>query len=374
MKILHVQKIKGVAGSEKYLMALLPELVKKGIQVELVCICSLQEKQQLHSFFNHFISQNIAVHVIEITRFSIVKVVRNLKKIVGQNKFDIVNSHLIHAEFYCALLKLIGVKFKLVSTKHGYSESFTSKGYFNVNVPKDLYYFITKFNEKFIYKSIAVSKALKKLYYNNRLTSSENIEVIYHGYDYAKISENEIQTSSNYQLAIVGRLIPLKGHKYALKALSILINRVKNVRLTIVGSGSHETVLRDLAKELNIADQVKFVGFQSNPRVWMANANVVLVPSISEGFGLTIIEAFSVKKPVIAFDVPACNEIVNEFNGFLIPPFDCEIFAQKIELLLTQPKLVHNKGEVALNDQLIKFNLSTMINKHCQFYANCVAD
>jgi glycosyltransferase involved in cell wall biosynthesis len=120
-----------------------------------------------------------------------------------------------------------------------------------------------------------------------------------------------------------GRLVPQKDQETLLRAMAIY-RRSGSGRLLILGTGPLREHLENLAHELQIADAVDFVGFQSNPLPWFRRCDAFVLSSRSEGFGIALAEAMGCGTPVISTDCehgPA--EILGHGRyGTLVPPQD----------------------------------------------------
>jgi glycosyltransferase involved in cell wall biosynthesis len=105
----------------------------------------------------------------------------------------------------------------------------------------------------------------------------------------------------------------------------------------------------------------------------MKSSDIVLVPSKAEGFGLVLLEAYSVKKPIVYFDVPALNEIViNQKTGLLVAPYSTSDFTKSIKYLLNNKKIAKNFGEQGYQYQKEAFYMKVMIDKTIKFYHSCL--
>ena len=181
MKILFVQKVKAIAGSEKYFLGLIPELEKRGIQTEFVCVYNKNDKEKTLEFIKLYEHLHFKIHTIEVkSDKSIFKTLRKIRSLYLNGNFDLVHSHLIHADLWCTLLKrMLVIKCPIVSTKHGYEEKFISENGFNVKaLPNNLYYKICRFSEKKITLSFAVSEGLKKLFIESNICSPGEIRTV----------------------------------------------------------------------------------------------------------------------------------------------------------------------------------------------------
>jgi glycosyltransferase involved in cell wall biosynthesis len=375
MKILFAQNIVGIAGSENYFLQLFPELLKKGYTIGFLCFYPHCESSGYLSFKEKLENMGVDVFTLEFSTFPRVVFFKRIKEIIKENDYDIIHTHLIHADLFLAITKLLfNRKLKIVSTKHGYEEAFMMEhGLDHTKINKNFYYFSAYFAEKLINRSYAISKSLRSLYIKSRICNSTKLDLIYTGFDYPTISLSETKRYSNCQLVIAARLTKLKGHIFAFNALKILKLKFPDIVLLVIGTGKLQDELKRKAEELGIEKNVIFLGFQKNPREWMAVSDVVIFPSIAEGFGLVAIEAFSVKKPVVAFDVPAINEIVihNE-TGLLAKPLDSQNLAENIESLLTDPNLRKLLTDKAFQSLTCFFNQRRMMEELEGFYKRVI--
>ena len=372
MKILHAHIITGIAGSESYLLKTLPAIKAAGIEVEFLCIYRQGHKIDTNSFTEKIDNQGIKVHFLPIGWLSYLFAIQRLHCIITRGNYDLIHTHLIHADVILAgYKKLINAKIKLVSTKHGYEEAYTVGPKLKAKVlPTNLYYRLAVFAEKQMIKSYAISASLKELYVWLQISKSNRIEVINYGFDFPTSIQSEgLLPKSKTNLVIVGRLEETKGHVYALRALRKIVNQNSNILLTIVGIGSFEKEIRKEIDRLELADYVDLKGYMPNGIEFMHAADIILVPSIREGFGIVVLEAFSQKKPILVFDVPAVNEIVvNEFSGFVIPAFSVDKFAAKLELLINFPELREEQGINGFNTWQKLYSMERMLGNTLSFY------
>ncbi len=152
------------------------------------------------------------------------------------------------------------------------------------------------------------------------------------------------------QILTVARLVKRKGLDSLLRAVALLSDL--SIRLLIQGSGSDEKSLRELAATLGIEDRVTFLGFrerESLPPVYQ-NADIFIMPSHSESFGLAVLEAMACGLPVIVSRVGGMVDYVEEgVNGLIVPPNDAMRLAEAIRHLAEAPEICRAMG--ARNNQ-----------------------
>jgi len=158
-----------------------------------------------------------------------------------------------------------------------------------------------------------------------------------------KENSTEENESSGNRILFAGQIIRGKGLDLLLEALSKV---KKPFHLDVIGKGDDEENIRKTVSELKLNGRITFHGWVNDPAAFFKNAALVVFPSRwQEPFGLVGIEAFSFKKPVVAFDVGGVGEwLKNGENGYLIEPFDTYSMAAKIEFLLSNPKQCARMG------------------------------
>ncbi|MDX1348702.1 MAG: glycosyltransferase family 4 protein [Putridiphycobacter sp.] len=376
MKILFIQKVKALVGSEKYFLELIPALQKNGIAVTFACIYNSKDKDKTQLFIEQCKELDINIKYLEVSSDkSIIKTLKFLRQVFQNDHFDLVHSHLIHADLWATILKRFKIMTcPIVSTKHGYDENYIAKnGFEGSTVPKNLYYRLCQFSEKKIARSFAVSHGLRTLFVDSKICKAENIETIHHGFELPSVNSqlNSKFRASKNQLIIIGRVIPFKGHLHLIRALATVKQEFDDVSLVILGHGDkqHIKALKNEAKLLNVDDHIVFAGYQTNIYDYLVNSDIMIVPSIAEGFGLVFLEAMNAKLPIIGFDVPATNEIIeNEKTGFLIPPYNESLLAEAICRLLKSPEERLQFGQNAKNKLDSYFCLSRMLDETICFY------
>lgn len=182
--------------------------------------------------------------------------------------------------------------------------------------------------------------------------------VIFNGVDTAQFTPGIEQhaarrqfgfTADSVVFGFAGRLVGWKGLDYALRAL---VRQTSKVQLAIVGEGPAKPALQALARELNIEERVHFHGALPHaalPAFYHA-IDAGLFPSIAdEAFGITIAEAMSCGKPVIASHIGGIPEVVgNEGNcGLLVPPADAAALAQAMAQFVGDAGLRATMGSAA---------------------------
>jgi D-inositol-3-phosphate glycosyltransferase len=180
-------------------------------------------------------------------------------------------------------------------------------------------------------------------------------------------------------LLFVGRIQPLKGLDVAIRTLAQLDR--DDAELVIVGGPSGLAGPSELAKvhaladDLGVRDRVRFVLPQPHHLLstWYRAADVVLVPSRSESFGLVALEAAACGAPVVASDVGGLRTIIDDGRtGFLVEPRDPSAFAVAVDKLLADPALANEMGAAGA-ERSRDFTWSTAAARLRRLYADLVS-
>jgi glycosyltransferase involved in cell wall biosynthesis len=147
------------------------------------------------------------------------------------------------------------------------------------------------------------------------------------------------------EIVTVASLKSMKGIGVALEAAAKL--RDINYQWTFVGDGPEADRFRDMADELGLSDRVRFVGFQQDPQPFYRRSDIYVLPSFTEGFGLSLVEAMSAGLPVVATRCGRVVEGLVSAAGELVPVGDATALADGIRRLLEDPERRDSLGEAA---------------------------
>jgi glycosyltransferase involved in cell wall biosynthesis len=150
-------------------------------------------------------------------------------------------------------------------------------------------------------------------------------------------------------LGIVAHILPHKGYDDLVQALALLLEKLPTVKCLIVGRAPRKRYLQRLlqrAERLSVRDRLIMAGFQEDVVPFLHTMDVFVLPSRTEGFPMTILEAMAAGRPVVATAVGGIPEIVRDGEtGFLTPPGDPGRLAEAFLQLLEAPTLATAMGE-----------------------------
>ena len=158
-------------------------------------------------------------------------------------------------------------------------------------------------------------------------------------------TENFEEKINPFQFVFVGRLVFYKNLEVVIKATNIIKKTFPKIKLIIVGNGPYKKILSDLVNKLNLNKNVTFKGYVNTEEKLrlISESNALVFPSLFEGFGLVILEAFSQERPVVVSDIRPMSDIVSSGkNGYVLNPHSENDWADTMRELIKNPE----KGEI----------------------------
>ena len=208
----------------------------------------------------------------------------------------------------------------------------------------------------------------------------EIIEVIYNGVDIQKFTpqkQNKAILRDKYNIPqdaftmiIVSRIKNLrnKGHQHL---LDILRNyeQSKNWHLVVIGKGKGLSTLKQKIKEYNLESRVHLLGHKIDVENYVDIADIIVLPSYFETFGLVLAEGMAMEKPAVAFSVGGIPEVIDDQqNGFLIDFNDDNMFVEKLNNLANDRKLIESMGIKAREKIKADFSNQEMMKNLLEIY------
>lgn len=170
------------------------------------------------------------------------------------------------------------------------------------------------------------------------------IHVVHCGVDDLRPAADE-RDPERLELLFVGRLEPVKGIAVLLESVGKLVAAGRNVRLTVAGDGALRSDLERRAASLG--DAVRFVGYRSQPEIrqHLAESDALVLPSFAEGVPVSLMEAMSQERAVVATSVGGVTELVKHgVNGLVVHPGDPIALADALTTLADDPELRRTMG------------------------------
>lgn len=178
------------------------------------------------------------------------------------------------------------------------------------------------------------------------------------------VGENKIVVGS------VGRLIPQKNYKNLLRAWSVVLDRVPEARLVIIGDGALREDLKRLADALEIASFVTFAGEHPRDTVYalLHTIDMYVMPSRWEGFCNAVVEAMAAGNPVVSSDISTLREVVGEVATYVNPEEPNDIAHGIIEVLRESPESWYERGQACRQRAIERYSVERTAEQYIRNY------
>jgi L-malate glycosyltransferase len=219
----------------------------------------------------------------------------------------------------------------------------------------------------FAHGVVANSTAVAARLRHERVRARE-ISVIPNGIDVDAYTPRT-RTGELRRIVTVANLRPEKAHEVLIDAFAALSTTHPQLELLVVGNGSRAGDLRARAAERGVASRVRFVGHREDVPAILSESDVFVLPSRSEAFPNSVMEAMAAGLPVIATAVGGVPELVqHEVSGILIPPDDRAALARSLRALIADPARAASLGRAARDTITSRFSFTRMVSSFEDLY------
>ena len=311
---------------------------------------------------------------IKLPKLFRTKFLNRLDEIVEINNIQIIHSHGGVAGMYARFYKKRFGNVKTVHTLHGI-HYINSKNIFRNYISKAFEQYLVPFTDAFI----CVSDSDKKLALAHKLVKEENTYVIKNGIDVAHFiplgkSESMLNklgiSKENIVIGNISRFDFQKNQRMILKIAKEIISKSDKVKFLFVGDGKYMKECMFMAKEYGIMENVIFTGEIKEVERYYPLIDLFVFPSLWEGFSITLIEAMSCGKFIIASDIPQNKELIKDgTNGILFNTNDEKDLLAKIMRAIGDEELRSELAMQALKDSR-NFKEDNMTREIEKIYSN----
>jgi glycosyltransferase involved in cell wall biosynthesis len=230
---------------------------------------------------------------------------------------------------------------------------------------------------------IANSEAVRQDAVHQEGLPIDKITVIHNGLEASRFDippNDELRRFLNFQkgapvVGVIANFIYYKGHQFFLDAWASVVEKFPEAVVLLVGDGPLRQEFEGKVDAMGLKESVRFLGTRQDVPELLAIMNVVVHPSLEEGFSNTILEAMAAGKPVLATDMGGNPEaVVQGETGLLVPPRDSRALADAIIWMLDHPDEAARFGEAGRHRVAEHFEISRMVRQYEELYENLVAE
>jgi len=274
------------------------------------------------------------------------------------SRTDVVHAHLFPTSAVVALLKKVGaIRCQTIFTEHNTSNRRREKAAF-------------KLFDRAVYREFSeiycISDGTRAALVGAYPHLEHKTHVITNGATlrFDHILKRKAGTKIN--ILSVGRLARQKNYSAALRAIAML---EADINYTILGEGTERADLEALAQSLDISGNVAFEGHKPDITPFIEDADIFLIPSLWEGFGLAAVEGMNAGLPVVASDIDGLREVVGRDGAcaLLVPPSEPEAIATALKALIDDTQRRQAMGAAAFERSKL-FNKRSMTEAYIAAY------
>jgi glycosyltransferase involved in cell wall biosynthesis len=298
-----------------------------------------------------------------------VRFLRGLCALIRREKIDLIQSHLLGSNVYCAMAGLITRK-PVVATFHGSvdigdNERFKALKFAVINAGA--------------FSIVPVSDLLREDILGRTTLKKEKVQVVYNGIDTSvfqregsnKLREKFGWSANDLIIGSLGNIRSAKGYDILLRAAALLKETHSTCRFVIAGQSNSKLYdeLLALRQQLGLETTVHFIGFIDDAAEFLASLDIFLSSSVSEGLPLSAIQAMVSKLPIIATRCGGWQELINHGeNGWLVDVDNPEAIAAAIRTLASDTERCQHMAQNARESAIRSFDIQVMLTAYQHIY------
>lgn len=359
----------GVAGTENHLLALLPALKARDLEPSLLVLT--EPNKPLDGYVTQMRQFGVPTEQMVIAKDVELPLMGKLAAYIRESGAEAVHTHLIHADWHgIPAARRAGIK-------HIYTSGHNDDQ-FRYRLPIRL---IQAYLWRQVNAGIAISEAVRQFMLKVEFAPPRKVHTVHYGYQ-PQPPDPSLRENFRRELNIpldtpvfgsVCRLIEQKGLPFALRAFAQIADEFPDACYVLIGDGLLREELQAQAATLGIADHVRFAGWRSDAAARMVAFDVFLMPSLWEGFGLVMLEAMAARLPIIASNISALPEVVQDgVTGLLAAPRDVDRLAAHMRYLLRDQQAAQRMGQAGQARLTAEFSVDRMADRTLAVYQSAL--
>lgn len=358
IKILEMIGDSTLAGAPRHLLSLVEHFDSKKFSLFVIC-----PPGPLAGEIKG-LKKNIDLEIVPMHSKLDLAAIKEIRANIRHIKPDLIHVHGTRAGSL-GRLAAIGFKMPVVYTEHLWTKHYKLPSRISHRMQLIGLWFLDMFTTL----NIAVSQAVKDFMVENQISRPEKIVVIYNAIITPKKKAKIFARDKKIILGTVGTLNIQKGIQYLIAAMPLILKEFPETRLEIVGEGPYRRHLEKQIKKMKLAGAIQLTGFIKDIEEKLLDFDIYVQPSLSESFGLAILQAMAAGVPIVATNTGGIPEVVTTGKtGILVQPAKPEALAGGILTLLRDTRKAKEMGHLASEDVKIKFNLPDMVKETEKVY------
>lgn len=364
MKILHILDSDGIYGAEVMLLNLMGEHMRMGHEPILL---SMEDPtgSEKRSLAEEALKRGLDTIKFKSNRGYSLKSANKIIKYAVERGVELVHSHGYKGNILLASLPKHKRRMPIISTLHGWtSTTIFSKIWFYTIIDK----FFLRRLDAVVYVNPLAANVIK---HGTNFVVANGIPEINFDNRSSTFSDPEIQKFCEHGFVIgtISRLSDEKGLVHLINAMRLLLERSNKYKAVIIGEGPQKSLLQEIIQKNNLSNKVLLAGYRNNAFNYLPFFNVFVLPSLTEGLPITILEAMQAEIPIVATKVGGIPSILeNGKQGIVINPADPEALAEAICSIDSNPHMAREMGENARDTALTKYSSQRMAKEYLQVY------
>ncbi|MDR2756940.1 MAG: glycosyltransferase family 4 protein [Planctomycetaceae bacterium] len=359
-------------GSEQHLLWLLNNIPDSEFEKHFVIFSTLWHPEP--SILEH--QPLVLGERYGITRCSWLRRLWALNQLIRKWNIDLIQAFSPMGEFAAVLASSLSLRCRVVGNRRdcGYDRRLKYRA-------------INRLSRFFGTKYIANSEAARQAAFRNDRTPLESITVIRNPVATNRIQEGlrvpwereKLPIPKKAQhgkiIGMVASVRPIKDYSSLIRATKIVLEKIPDTWLLCIGEPqeNHKKELQHLADELGISERILWYGGIDNPLTIIPNFDVAVLSSHSESFSNSVLEYAVAECPIVVSNVGGLSEIIeNNQTGFVVPPQNPQVLAEKIIQLLENPELGKTFGKRAKESVFEKYDEKKILEQYLNYYKSIV--
>jgi glycosyltransferase involved in cell wall biosynthesis len=368
MRVLHLRRSEGFYGAERVILAIAHGTRNRGVVSWIGCIND--SRNPCPALHEEAVRQGLPAVLLPCSMrfdpFCLLDIIGRARSL----KIDIIHCHGFKADFYGFLAgRRLGLP--AISTQHGWTHS---NRLIRVWERIDLI-LLRRFSRVAAVSEAIGSELVKRgIFPGIVCTVTNGISLPEPGHRSDAFRKSLSASRKNPLIGIVGRLSVEKGHRDFFMAVKRVLQVRPDIRFWVVGTGTLREDLEAYARDLGIADSLRFLGFRADMEAVYGHLDIVVSASLREGIPVALLEAMAMARPVIATRVGGIPSIIDDgVNGILVPPRTPEMLADRMLELLANPGKRGLLGRHARKTVSERFSANRMSDDYFRIYQDVMA-